>query len=289
MQKAIVVDHLGDISFTIQSGEFVGLIGSKGSAVSSIMKVLTGLLITKSGFISVLDFDPWSRQYDFLKQISLVDGQKSQLWWDLPLIKSFEFTKEIYHLSSREYQKSLDELVNLFGISDFLEVPVKNLPLEEKMKADLLNGLLHNPKILFLNEPKVNLDFLYEYTKKRETTILIATSNVDKLINIVRRVIILGKDKILFDGAFEDALSKYAQDKIIKFTVSSEVDVRKIGEIGPVVKYSFPEIYISVPRSVASFAAAELLQNYPITSLTIEELPLEEITRNIGNTKKLND
>lgn len=284
------VEALKEISFTIQKGELVGFIGPNGAGKTTTMKILSGLIYPSSGFVSVLDFDPWDKSRDFLKQISLVMGQKNQLWWDLPVINSFEFTKAVYEIKDRDYKKNLDDLVSLMGVSELLQTPVRKLSLGQRMKMELIASLIYKPSVMFLDEPTLGLDliaqqnlrdFIYEYNKKNEATILLTSHNMSDLTDLARRIIIIDAGQIIFDGPFEDITTKFATEKVIKATLSSEVDVKKISEIGVVKKYLFPYVYLSVPRSTVAFAAAELLQNYPVVDLNIEELPIEDVIRKV--------
>lgn len=289
-QNKKIVKAVKDLSFTIQKGELVGFIGPNGAGKTTTMKMLSGLLYPTSGFISVLDFDPFLKSRDFLKQISLVMGQKNQLWWDLPVINSFEFSKAVYEIKDKDYKKNLDELVSLLGVSELLNTQVRKLSLGQRMKMELIASLIYKPKVLFLDEPTIGLDlvaqqnlrdFIYEYNKKNEATILLTSHNMSDLSDLSRRVIIINEGELVFDGPLDEITLKFAQEKIIKATLSEEVDTKHISEIGTVKKYTFPYIYISVPRSTVTFAAAELLQKFPVIDLNIEELPIEDVVRKV--------
>lgn len=291
-----VVKAVKNISFTIQKGELVGFIGPNGAGKTTTMKMLSGLLYPTSGFISVLDFDPFLKTPEYLKQISLVMGQKNQLWWDLPVIKSFEFNKAIYEISDKDYKKNLDELVSLLDVSDLLHTQVRKLSLGQRMKMELIASLIYKPKVLFLDEPTIGLDlvaqqnlrdFIYEYNKKNEATILLTSHNMSDLSDLCRRVVMINEGELMFDGALDDITHKFAQDKVIKITLSEEIDIKSVSDIGVVKKYAFPYCYITVPRSTVAFAAAELLQKYPIIDLNIEELPVEDVIRTIFSEKKV--
>ncbi|AKM82960.1 ABC transporter [Candidatus Woesebacteria bacterium RIFOXYC1_FULL_31_51] len=284
------IKALNGVSFSVQPGELVGFIGPNGAGKTTTLKILSGLLFPSSGFVSVLDFDPWEKSHDFLKQISLVMGQKNQLWWDLPVIESFELNKAIYGISDRDYQKNLDELVSLLDVSKFLKTQVRKLSLGQRMKMELIAALIYKPKVLFLDEPTIGLDlvaqqnlrdFIYEYNQKNEATILLTSHNMNDLVDLARRVIVIDEGKIIFDGILEELTEKFAKEKIIKATLSSEDDIKKLDQIGFVKKYSFPEVTISVPRQTVAMAASELLQNFPVTDLTIEEVPIEDVIRKV--------
>ena len=285
MDKAIIVDRLSSkvlkkISFTIQAGELVGIIGPNGAGKTAVMKVLAGLSPSTSGFVSVLDFDPYQRNQNFLKQISLVLGQHIELWWDLPAVATFELNRSLYQIPEREYKKNLDQLISLFNVSKILKIPVNKLTPIQRAKMEMVASLIHKPKVLLLDEPLLK-DFVFDYNREYGTTILLSSSYIGDFTNLLRRIIIINEGSILFDGAMEEITTKFATEKIIKATFSEEIDIKSIANIGVVKKYSFPQIYISVPRTTITFAAAELLQNYPVVNLSIEEFSIEEIIKNI--------
>lgn len=288
--KKKMVHALKSISFTIQPGELVGFIGPNGAGKTTTLKTLSGLLYPTSGFVSVNSFDPWERNPKFLKEISLVMGQKNQLWWDLPAIETFELNRVIYEIPKRVYEENLKELVDLLGVEKLLKTQVRKLSLGQRMRMELVAALLHKPKILFLDEPTIGLDliaqqkvrdFIYEYNRKNEATILLTSHNMDDLTDLARRVIVIDDGKILFDGMLEELVSKFAKEKIIKATLSDEKGIKKIEEIGIVKKLAFPQVIISVPRSTVAVAASELLQNFPVIDLTIEEVPIEDVIRRV--------
>ena len=284
------VHALCGVSFTIQTGELIGFIGPNGAGKTTTLKTLSGLLFPTSGFVEVLEHDPWERKPEFLKQISLVMGQKNQLWWDLPAIETFELNKAIYEIPTREYEENLNELTTLLEIKKHVNTPVRKLSLGQRMRMELIASLLHKPKVLFLDEPTIGLDvvaqqkvrdFIYEYNKKYQATIILTSHNMDDLINLARRVIVIDEGKILFDGALEELVSRYAKEKIIKATLSSEDNIKDLDKIGKIKKLAFPEVVISVPRSATAVAAAELLQNFAVDDLTIEEVPIEDVIRKV--------
>lgn len=295
--KKKTVHALKGISFTIQPGELVGFIGPNGAGKTTTLKTLSGLLYPTSGFVEVLEYNPWDRRSEFLKQISLVMGQKNQLWWDLPAIETFELNRAIYEIPQRQYEETLDELTTLLGVKKLVNTPVRKLSLGQRMRMELIASLLHTPKILFLDEPTIGLDlvaqqkvrdFIYDYNRKYESTIILTSHNMDDLTHLARRVIVIDEGKIIFDGALEDLTTKFAKDKIIKATFSSDVDVKELGKIGSVKKFNFPEVTISVPRSSIVIAASELLQNFPVNDLNVEEISIEDIVRKVfrGGLKK---
>ncbi|HET7099313.1 MAG TPA: ATP-binding cassette domain-containing protein [Patescibacteria group bacterium] len=284
------VHALRGVSFTIQPGELIGFIGPNGAGKTTTLKTLSGLLYPTSGFIEVLEYDPWERKPEFLRSISLVMGQKNQLWWDLPARETFELNRAIYEIPKREYEESLNELVSLLEVEKLIDTPVRKLSLGQRMKMELIAALIHKPKVLFLDEPTIGLDliaqqkvrdFIFAYNRKYNATIILTSHNMDDLIDLARRVIVIDEGKILFDGAFEELTNKFAKEKIIKATLSKEYPVEDFEKIGKVKKLAFPQVTISVPRSATAVAAAELLQNFPVEDLTIEEVSIEEVIRKV--------
>lgn len=282
------VHALKGISFTVTPGELVGFIGPNGAGKTTTLKILSGLLYPTAGFVEVLDFNPWDRRPEFLKQIALVMGQKNQLWWDLPAIETFELNRAIYEIPKRDYEENLKELTELLDLGRLLKTPVRKLSLGQRMRMELTAALLHRPKVLFLDEPTIGLDliaqtkirdFIYEYNKRYQATILLTSHNMNDLTNLARRVIVINEGQLLFDGPFEELVKKFAKEKIIKVVLADESDVQKMEAIGKVKKIAFPQVTLAVPRAATAVAAAELLQNFPVEDLTIEEVPIEDVVR----------
>lgn len=285
-----LVKALKGISFSLEEGELVGFIGPNGAGKTTTLKVLSGLLFPTAGFVSVLGYDPWTRQPDFLKEIAVVFGQKNQLWWDLPAIETFELNRAIYEIPKRQYEDNLKELVALLAVEDLLATQVRRLSLGQRMRMELVAALIHKPKVLFLDEPTIGLDliaqkktrdFIFEYNRKNKATIILTSHNMDDLTDLAKRIIVINEGNIVFDGAFEKLIERYAGEKIIKISLSEEADVKKIESVGKVKRYSHPQVIVSVPRETAALAASEILQNFPVADLTIEEEPIEEVIRRV--------
>jgi len=284
------VKAVDNISFEIDEGELVGFIGPNGAGKTTTLKCLSGLLYPTSGSISVLGFNPWDREYDFLKQISLVMGQKNQLWWDLPAIESFILNREIYEIPKKQYEETLEELTTLLEVKDILKIQVRKLSLGQRMKCELIAALLHSPKVLFLDEPTIGLDvvmqkkmrdFIKEYNRRKKSTIILTSHYMGDVKELCKRVIIIDKGKIVFDGELEEIVEKYADHKILSIVFSKEIDPRKLEEIGEVKEFDYPKAVISVKREAASVASAELLQHFPVADLNVEEVPIEQIIREV--------
>lgn len=285
-----LVRALKKISFTIKKGELVGFIGPNGAGKTTTLKVLSGLLYPTSGFTQVLGFNPWNRKPEFLKSIALVMGQKNQLWWDLPAIETFNLNQAIYEIPQKEYKQTLDQLTSLLEVKKLLNTQVRRLSLGQRMRLELVAALLHKPKILFLDEPTIGLDvvaqqkvrdFVFEYNKKEDATIILTSHNMGDLTDLAKRVIVIEKGEIIFDGKLNELSMRFAREKVISVFLSKETDVKKFETIGKVKRYNFPQAILAVPRETAAIAASEILQNFPVADLTIEEEPVEEIIRRV--------
>jgi len=288
--KKKVVKALKGVSFSIEEGELVGFIGPNGAGKTTTLKVLSGLLYPTAGFVQVMGYYPWDRNHDFLKKISLVMGQKNQLWWDLPAIDSFELNKEIYEIPKKEYERNLEELVSLLEVKHFLNVQVRRLSLGQRMRLELIAALLHHPKVLFLDEPTVGLDiiaqakiknFISDYNRLNKATILLTSHNMNDVLDLAKRLIVVNEGMIIFDGQIKELVSRFAKKKLIKVYLAKETDIKKMEKIGQIRKLALPEVVIAVPREASAVAAAEVLQDFPVVDINIEEEPIENIIRRI--------
>jgi len=288
--KKKIVHALKNISFSVSKGELIGFIGPNGAGKTTTLKILSGLLYPTNGFIEVMEHNPWERKPEFLKRIALVMGQKNQMWWDLPAIESFELNRAIYDIPKREYEESLKELVELLGVKKLLGIQVRRLSLGQRMKMELIAALIHRPEILFLDEPTIGLDivaqqavrdFIYEYNRKFGATIILTSHNMGDLVNLAKRVLVIDDGQIIFDGDLTELTEHFAKEKIIKISLSGENDIKKLETVGKIQKIAFPQVIMSVPRGSTALAASEILQNFPVTDLTIEEVPVEDIIRKV--------
>ncbi len=284
------IKAVDDVSFDIEQGELIGFIGPNGAGKTTTLKVLSGLLYPTSGKVSVLGFNPWDRKSEFQKQFSLVMGQKNQLWWDLPAMESFLLNKAIYEIPEDQFKKTLDKLVDLLDVREVLNVQVRKLSLGQRMKCELIAALLHNPKVLFLDEPTIGLDvvmqkvmrdFIREYNKEFGATIILTSHYMDDVKELCKRVIIIDHGKKLFDGKMQNIIDTYARNKILSVVLAEKATQEKLETIGQVTHYEFPQATILVPRKEASKQAAKLLQEFSIADLNIEEPPIEAIIREV--------
>lgn len=289
------VKAVQNVSFEIEEGELVGFIGPNGAGKTTTLKMLSGLLYPTSGKVKVLGYTPWERKHEYLRQMSLVMGQKNQLWWDLPAQESFILNKEIYEVPDDKYKKTLDELVELLDIRDVLNVQVRKLSLGQRMKCELIAALLHSPKVLFLDEPTIGLDvvmqkamrdFIAAYNKKYNSTIILTSHYMEDVKKLASRVIIIDHGVILFDGKLQDIIEKYAEGKIVTIELSEEVDREKVEKFGEIDRWEYPLVVMKVDRGNASKIAAKMLAELPIADVNIEEPPIEAIIRRVFSRKQ---
>lgn len=294
-RKYYDVKAVDNVSFDIGEGELVGFIGPNGAGKTTTLKVLSGLLYPTSGHVSVLGYTPWDRKPAFQKQFSLVMGQKNQLWWDLPAIESFILNKEIYEVPDAQYKKTLDELVELLDVKDILKVQVRKLSLGQRMKMELIAALIHSPKILFLDEPTIGLDvvmqkkmrdFIKEYNKRFNATVILTSHYMDDVKELCQRVVIIDKGKLIFDGALDEIIKKYADHKLITVIFSkNNVELPDLEKLGEVKSFEQPKAVISVKRASAPRIAARILEDFPVADINLEEPQIEDIIREVFTGK----
>ena len=208
-----VVHALNDVSFTIHDGEMVGYIGPNGAGKSSTIKILSGILTPDGGTCLVNGRIPYKNRIQHVREIGVVFGQRSQLWWDVPVIDSFELLKDIYSISDQTYRSNLDELTELLNLSELLRSPVRQLSLGQRMRCEIAASLLHSPRILFLDEPTIGLDavsklavrdFIKKQNEIHKTTVILTTHDMQDIEALTHRIILIGKGRILMDGTLDD-------------------------------------------------------------------------------------
>ncbi|MHC1768543.1 MAG: ATP-binding cassette domain-containing protein [Verrucomicrobiia bacterium] len=281
-----------DVSFSVNEGELVGVLGPNGAGKTTTLKMLAGLLYPTSGDARVLGYVPWERKDGYRRQFALLLGQKNQLWWDLPARESLELNGRIYGIPPAEYQRTVAEMTDLLGVTDKLGVMVRELSLGERMKMELIAALLHQPKVLFLDEPTIGLDvvsqkivreFLRHHNATRKTTILLTSHYMADIVELCERVIIIDHGTIFFDGKLAEVVDRFADSKMITIHRSSTEDtppgdLRKYGEV---VEHSPAIIKLKVPRDRVIPICKALLDELPVTDIDIQELPIEDIIRRV--------
>jgi len=281
-----------DIRFAVEEGELVGFLGPNGAGKTTTLKMLAGLLYPTTGSASVLGYIPWERDDRYRRQFALLLGQKNQLWWDLPASESLDLNAKIYGLDPTAYRRTVDELTALLSVRDKLNIAVRELSLGERMKMELIAALLHQPRVLFLDEPTLGLDvvsqkivrdFLRDYNARRRTTILLTSHYMADIEALCRRVIIVDHGRIFFDGLLADVLDRFADSKIVTLQCTpaasfQSADLQKFGEV---LVHDASTIRLKIRRDRVIPACKELLDHLPVADIDIQEVPIEEVIGSI--------
>lgn len=291
-KERVEIKAVDDISFSINKGEFVGLIGPNGAGKTTTMKCLTGLLKPDEGNVNVFGFKPYKRDYRYLEKITFVMGQRSQLWWELPVVDSFLLNKEIYRIPEEDYNRRLKKLVEYLEIGEILNTQVMKLSLGQRMKCEIASALLHRPEVVFLDEPTIGLDvvmqkkireFLKEYNREMNSTILLTSHYMEDVKDLCKRVIVIDKGKILFDGKVSDLIKKYVDYKVIHFELKETINGDRLNDFGELEYFNGSRGKMNVKRGDIPLVASKLLKNFDIEDIDIEEVSLEDVVRTIFN------
>jgi len=286
------VPAVREVSFKVEEGELVGFLGPNGAGKTTTLKMLAGLLHPTDGTASVLGYTPWKRDDGYRRQFALLLGQKNQLWWDLPARESLELNAKIYGIARDVFEKTVDELTVLLSVRHKLNVMVRELSLGERMKMELIASLLHQPKVLFLDEPTIGLDvvsqkvvreFLQSYNAAQKTTILLTSHYMADIQALCRRVIIIDHGTIFFDGRLDDIIDRMANFKIVTVHCDSQggacpADLDKYGEV---MEKSPELIKLKVKRDRVVAVCKSVLDDLRVNDIDIEEVPIEDVIRQI--------
>lgn len=280
---------LENISFEIVQGELVGYIGPNGAGKSTTIKILSGILTPDGGECRVLGKLPYKDRISYVKDIGVVFGQRTQLWWDLPVIDSFELLKDIYKIPEEDYLKNKEELINWLDLDDFINVPVRQLSLGQKMRCEIAASLLHSPKVLFLDEPTIGLDaisklavreFIKKINREKGVTVILTTHDMDDIESLCSRVIVIGKGQILLDGSLDDLRHKVAKDKRLILEVDNrQTNIEFEIKGASLVKLDGEKLFIDFDPEIISPTdlIAILSTKYKINDMVLENTPIEEI------------
>lgn len=288
-------DALKGISFSIPTGEFVGMIGANGAGKTTLLKILSGLIPPSSGHAKVLGFNPFERTLEFRKSISIVMGQKAQLWWDLPAIEAFDLIRALYQIPRDVYRKRLDELTNLLDVTKLLNTQIRRLSLGERMKMEVIGAILHLPKVIFLDEPTIGLDvlaaqklreFLKIHNQREGATIILTSHNMDDISELCKRILLVKEGALLYDG---EAAHLTRQDEcLLRIKFLSEPSVAEVAEVVglPVEAVQKDEedattILLNVTRPQVAEHLQKLLVRFSVADIGIQEPSLERVIQRI--------
>ena len=235
-----IIEAIKDISFKVEKGEIVGYIGPNGAGKSTTIKILSGILTPTSGKCKIGKMIPWENRKEYVKKIGVVFGQRSQLWWDIPAEDTFDLLKDIYDIEENKYQKIKEELVEKLNLKDIINVPVRQLSLGQRMRCEIAASLLHEPEILFLDEPTIGLDaiskqlvrdFIKRINKEKKTTIILTTHDMSDIDALAKRIILIGKGKVLYDGSLKKLKENFANKKYITVKTKDNIKLKQKGII----------------------------------------------------------
>lgn len=293
-RKQKEVHAVCDVSFSVAQGEIVGFLGPNGAGKTTTLKMLSGLLHPTSGSATVMDRVPWKREATYLRRISMLMGQRSQLQWDLPAVDSFYVHSAIYDIPRDQYQQTLDELVALLDIGSILKKQVRTMSLGERMKCEICVSLLHRPSVLFLDEPTIGVDitmqsrirqFIGEYNRKHGATIILTSHYMADVVALCKRIIVIDHGRILFDGKLDALSEKLAPFKVIKIDLDRDIGAFDFASLGDVLVRESRKVELRVPRASAPGVAEQLLSQLPVQDLTIEDPPIEHVIEKAFGTK----
>lgn len=281
---------VNDISFKVDEGELIGFIGPNGAGKTTTMKILAGILYPTSGKVSVLGGNPYDKKPAFLKQIAFIMGQRNQLVWDLPAYDSFLVNKEIYEIEDHIFEKTLDDLTTLLNCKNLINQPAKTLSLGERMKMELIASLIHQPKILFMDEPTIGLDvvaqktirnFIKEYQKKYKATIILTSHYMEDVKQLAKRIMIINSGKIIYDGNLSELTRGYTKEKTITIILEEVPDKKILEKIGEIKEMDYPKIVFKVKKEELAKKIGIISQNLDFSDINIEEEKIEDIVRKI--------
>ena len=276
---------LKNINLKIEEGEMIGLIGANGAGKTTLVKILAGIVHPTSGQVSILGHTPWERANEYRRQMALIMGQKAQVWWDLPALDSFLLLKEIYQLSDEIYQYNIKYLSETLMISEQLKTPVRKLSLGERMKVELMAALLHNPKVIFLDEPTIGLDisaqkavreFLKDYQKRFRPIIILTSHYMEDIKELCKRIVIIKDGEFVYDGELAQVQRMMGDEKVLTITTENNFSDEEISAWG--AKRKSDNIFtLSTPRSTLGTMTEKIFSSFSVQDLNIQDPSIEDI------------
>ena len=287
-RKTREVTAVKDVSFTIEPGEVVGFLGPNGAGKTTTLKMLSGLLYPTQGNVSVLGYTPSQRDKSYLRQMTLIMGNRNQLLWDIPALDSFELNRAIYRLPDDEFRRTRDEFIELLEMKEIVTKPVRNLSLGERMKVEIAAALLHRPQALFLDETTIGPEatiqrrirgFVREYNQRYKATVLLTSHYMADVEALCRRVIVIHHGRILFDGALNELVDRFKAQKRLVVTVGQgTVDLSRFGDV---ISQADGRITLQVSKKEAPAITARLLNEYPVADLLVEDPSIEDVIEDV--------
>jgi len=279
-----------DVSFAIEPGEMVAFLGPNGAGKTTTLKMLSGLIYPTRGEARVLDFVPWERADAFRRRFALVMGQKNQLWWDLPAADSFQLHREIYSLPLDQFNQTVGELTEMFGVGDLTRQPVRELSLGERMKMELIAALLHRPQLLLLDEPTIGLDVvaqvtitkcLKEYNAHRGVTMLLTSHYMRDVEALCKRVLVITHGHLIYDGALSGITEQFGRTKLVKLQFLGETTPEGLDEYGEVTERVGPAASLKVDRARVPEVLGAILERYTVVDMSVQDPPLDQVIAHV--------
>lgn len=283
---------LQNVSLTVKEGEILGLLGANGAGKTTLVKILAGIITPTSGQAKVIGYTPWERDVTFRKQIALIMGQKAQLWWDLPAADCFELLKDVYELSEAAYQEQLLELVELLHVGQILHTPIRNLSLGERMKMELIAALLHRPRVIFLDEPTIGLDFsaqravrrfIREYSQRHKPAIILTSHYMEDIEALCKRIVILRQGKLVYDGNLSEIQSLARSSRSLHISLEDGYVTPAHWKHGELLSASPETLTFKVQPEAMNDLIVEILANGRVSDIRVEE---EDVSRTIERIMK---
>lgn len=280
------VEAVRSISLRVERGEFVAFLGPNGAGKTTTLKLLSGVITPTAGTARVLGHIPWKRENAYRRRFALVMGQKNQLWWDLPAAESFRLHQQIYRIEPAQFERTRDELTAMLGVRHLLWQPVRELSLGERMKMELIAALLHSPEVLFLDEPTIGLDvvaqyavqsFLRHYQQTRQITILLTSHYMKDVAALCRRVVVISRGQIIYDGSLSGIIDRFGGHKVISLAMSNGQCTSDMARYGEIVSVEPPRVKLRVERGVVPHVLAEILASHTVEDVSVEDPPLEQV------------
>jgi ABC-2 type transport system ATP-binding protein len=287
------VKAVQDISFHISPGEMVGFLGPNGAGKTTTLKMLSGLVHPSDGRVRVAGYIPFRRQSQFLQKMSLVMGQKQQLLWDLPAMDSLRINAAVYKLPEKTFQQRLDELTEMLSLQEKLQQPVRKLSLGERMKAELLAALLHQPQVLFLDEPTLGLDvnaqaavreFLRVYNQRYQATILLTSHYMADITALCDRVLLIHQGKLIYDGGLDELLERFAPCSEVRVEFATAISREELTTYGEIQGMEGREVRFLVRREELTRTVARILSQTEAIDLSVADPPIEEVIGRLFST-----
>lgn len=287
-RKKKTINALSDVSFCVEEGDIVGYIGPNGAGKSTTIKIMSGILNPTSGECTICGFTPWKDRKKYVKNIGVVFGQRSQLWWDVPVIDSLELLKDIYKIPQKEYDETLNLLTKTLNLEELLNRPLRGLSLGQKMKCELAGALIHRPKILFLDEPTIGLDaitklavrdFVKYINKEWKTTIILTTHDMNDIDALTNKIILIGRGKLLYNGSFNAIKNKYKNDATIDVEFAKEYKNIKLEDYEILSQNKNYVTFKNLPNNPFSTTKFinEITKKYEIIDFDVKTIGIDEI------------